>query len=165
MTANPIRTEVYDFLSRYFPGSTLDDGYFFVRIEAPSTHRVRREMAQVVLDRLCDGPSWMVTVNLDPNTAVSPVRLEQTTVAYSPDWTASEEIPQWFAELPLRARVDLAQLRGRLKPLGALAFISVQHRLVFDVQYMRLHAASVADLDRFLRPGDDLFVTDDDGAK
>lgn len=163
MTANSIRTEVYEFLSRYFPGSTCDDGYFFVRIEAPVTRCVRREMAQALLDRLCDAPLWMVTVNLDPGAAVTAARLEQTTVSYSPDWTVSDEVPQWFAELGRGAHVDLTHLRGQLKPLGALAFVSPQHRLVFDVQYMRLHAASAVDVDRVSRPGEVLFHDDDDG--
>src|SRR5262249_18304524 len=148
--SDSIRTDVYEFLGRQFPGSTLDDGYFFVQIKAPIVRDVRRDRANTVLDKLCDTPTWLITVNNDPRDLIEATRVEQGTTSYNPDWNHSEDVPQWLAELPARPRVDLDALRKRSKPLGALAVISPDHRIVFNVHYMRVYAATEDDLGRFL---------------
>ena len=155
--SDSIRMDIYEFLARHFPGSTLDDGYFFVQIEGSTTRRVRRERANEVLEKLCREPSWLVTVNNDPHGSVSPVRIEQRMTNYNPDWNYNEPIPQWLAELPAMPRIDLDALRRQSKPLGALAIISPSHCIVFDIHYMRLHAASQEDLERFARGSEDYF--------
>ena len=157
MSNDTLRTEVYDFLQRHFPGSTLDDGYFLVRIQAPIARDVHRDKALEVFEKLVDAPSWLVTANNDPSDAIEATRIEQGTTNYNPDWSYSEQIPQWFAELPAKPRVDLQSLRRRMKPLGAFALISPTHQLVFDIHYMRLHAASKENLDRFVRDCGDCF--------
>jgi hypothetical protein len=124
--------------------------YFFVMIEAPVARRVQREKVQEVFQRLVDAPSWLVTVNNDPSDSIDATRIEKRSTDYSPDWSHNEAVPQWIAELPAKPRVDLETLRRRMKPLGALALISQTYRLVFDIHYMRLHAASKDDLDRFV---------------
>src|SRR4051812_45907429 len=101
-----LRTEVYDFLYRHFPGSTLDDGYFFVMIEAPVARRVQRGKVQEVFQRLLDAPSWLVTVNNDPSDSIDATRIEKHSTDYTPDWSHSDAVPQWIAELPARPRVD-----------------------------------------------------------
>jgi hypothetical protein len=157
MSNQDLRTQVCEFLDRSFPGSTLDDGYFFVRIEAANSRRVRRESMSAVFDRLIDRPCWLVSVNNDPRDFVESPRLEQGTTDYAPDWNYTEPVPQWFVELPIRARVDLEGFKRRMKPLGALAVFCPDQRLIFDVHYMRLHAASNEDLERFVEGHDGWF--------
>jgi hypothetical protein len=151
MTNDALRTDVFDFLYQHFLGSTLDDGYSFVRIQAPVTRRVHHDKVLEVFDELVDAPSWLVMVNVDPSDLIDATRIEQRVTSYVPDWNYSEEMPQWIAELPARPHVDLGALRKRMRPLGALALISSAHRLVFDIHYMRLHAASQQDLDTLVR--------------
>jgi hypothetical protein len=152
-----LRSEVYDFLYSTFPGSTLDDGYYFVHVKAPVSRRVRRVSATDVLTRLVDEPSWLVTVNADPTGFVGAARFEKGSTTYNPDWNISEEMPQWIAALPANPVVDLDGLRKSMKPLGALALISPSHRLIFDVRYMLVHAASNADLDALVKGNEQSF--------
>lgn len=161
MSNDALRTEVYDFLSQHFPGSTLDDGYYFVQIQAPVTRRILSDNVQDVFEQLLDAPSWLITVNVDPSDLIDATRIEQRVTSYNPDWNYSEDVPQWIAELPARARVDLGELRKRMKPLGALALISHAHRIVFDIHYMRLYAASQQELDNFVGGNQGSFVNEE----
>lgn len=157
MSTHALRAEIYDFLNRHFPGSTLDDGYFFARIEAPVVRNVHSDKLGEVFDKLVDAPSWLVTVNNDPTGLIDARRIEQGLTSYTPDWNYNEDVPQWFVELPARPRVDLQSLRRSMKPLGALILVSPTHRLIYDLHYMRLYAASNEELERFAGNNSALF--------
>lgn len=121
MSNGALRMEVYGFLYRHFPGSTLDDGYYFVHIQAPVARRVHVDKVLEVFEKLVDAPSWLITVNDDPSDSIDATRIEQRTTSYNPDWNYCVDVPQWFAALPAKPRVDVENLLTRMKPIGALA--------------------------------------------
>jgi hypothetical protein len=143
-----ISSDLRAFLDTVFPGSTIDDGYFFVRIEAPVAQLVHRDRFQPIADRLGEGDGWLVVVDADPRGVVPGADSEERTVHYRPDWDVDEKRSQWVVVLH-DTRVPLAPLIARLAPGSALAIVNAGKRVVLDVGTARVYATSLDDLHRF----------------
>jgi hypothetical protein len=145
-----ITEDLLGFLASTFPGSTIDDGYFFIVIRGGAERFVRYDKLQEAVDRITDGRCWLVTVNVDPRDLVEPDRIEQRTVDYNPDWNVHEPMPQWIVDVS-STRVDISALIARRKEarIGAYAFISADRRVAFQLPERSLIAASRSEMERF----------------
>jgi hypothetical protein len=150
MSQARISNDLRTFLDAEFPGSTLDDGYFFVRIEAPVSQLVHRDRLQPIADRLGEGDAWLVVVSTDPRDVLPGADVEERAVDYRPDWDVDDKMSQWVVELHDRT-VPLAPLIARLAPASALSIVNASKRIVLDVGTARVYAASRDALDRFFQ--------------
>ncbi len=150
MSDGRITGELRAFLDAVFPGSTIDDGYFFVRIEAPAAQLVHRDRLQPIADKLGEGNGWLVIVDADPSDLLPGADLEERTVDYRPDWDVDEKMRQRVVELH-DTSVPVAPLIARLAPASALTIVNASQRIVLDVGTARVYAGSRDDLDRFFQ--------------
>ena len=148
MSKGRISDDLRTFLDATFPGSTLDDGYFFVRIEAPASQLVHRDQLQPIADRLGEGHAWLVVVSTDPRDVLPGANVEERTVDYRPDWDVDDKMTQWIVELHDRT-VPLVPLIARLAPASALSIVNASKRIVLDVGTARVYADTRDALDRF----------------
>lgn len=149
MTSPILSESVRKFLDANFPGSSLDDGYYFVSIGACPNWRVHDWAVQQVSDRLAGEGTWLVTVGVDPRPYTNARYVEQRTVVYTPDWNVEKKLIQWLAEL--------AEPGIRIRPLldaetvpGAAAIVNPQQGIVFNANARRLYARDHATLERLL---------------
>jgi hypothetical protein len=154
----PIGDEIRAFLDRELPGSTLEDGYFFVVIDAAARRDVRGGCCQPLADDLCRGRCWLVVVGGDPRAhAPGFVRAEERQVTYSPDWDRSEPMAQWLVEV-VGTPVDLAAIAAASRPEGVVALIAPERGLVLTIGVLDIHAAAPDELDRLVAAHPDCFV-------
>lgn len=137
------------FLSHYFPGSRIDEGYYFVSIREGVEACIRHEQRQCLVDRICERPSLLVTVGVDPRPFVHATRVEQRVVDYNPDWDVHVSRPQWLAELPPQ-HVDVGALLSAGTEPGALVLIDPEGCVILDLYLRTVHAPSRALMESFL---------------
>jgi hypothetical protein len=138
--------EVGGFLRATFPGSTLMDGYFFVRVTSAAQRRVASGGLQPILDRL-DGRLWMVAVGLDPAGLPQAKQVEETGVLYNPDWNINEPMTLHLAELA--APPSLEAMWPHFGDVHALAFFAPERKLALNVAMLSLHGPAGADFSAF----------------
>jgi hypothetical protein len=153
-----ITDRIRAFLDATFPGSDIDDGYYFVSIKPRALRRVKRASLQQVVDRLCENDCWLVFVGPDPRKHVHARAAEQRTVVYAPDWNIQERRGEWLLDLE-PGRVDMEALGRMMDWPGALIVIDPQRRVVFDHRLQRLYADSEDHLISFIRGIEDCFET------
>jgi hypothetical protein len=151
MTQNRLSDEIRTYLGSHFPGSSVDDSYYFVTLQGGARRHIIDdpfELLQRVADRLCERQFWLVAVGMDPREFVEPRVVEQEATFYQPDWNVDEKLTQWFvAAAP--AVVDLKRMLASLKSPAALVFIDPARRIVFDAVYRDVFATSEQDLNEF----------------
>jgi hypothetical protein len=143
-----LKQEIVSFLGATFPGSTLDDGYFFVVMKAAHALAVPHGAAQRVVDKLCAGRCWLVCVGGDPGSHVRASRSEKDTVRYTPDYDIAQPMERWWLALD-PAPVDLQTIRTAMSPPSALLFVDPEHRVAFHANFNRVYAASAEALEAF----------------
>jgi len=151
MSQEKLSDEVRRFLESHFPGSSIDDGYYFVILESAAWRRVRDdpfELLQRVADRVSERSFWLICVGADPRDLVPARVAEQQTTLYTPDWNVQQELPQWFLAVD-PVKFDLRRMLRALGSPAALVFIDPARRIIFDARYRRVHATSEGDLDAF----------------
>lgn len=151
MTATKLSDEVRAFLDTYFPGGTIDDGYYFVSIEPRVLRRIKDDPFQYlqrVADRVTERPCWAIVVGADPRPFLRASTIEERTVVYTPDWNVEQKLTQWIAALH-PGSVDLHAVLAALVWPAALVFIDPSRRIVFDARMRRVHAPSDADVNAF----------------
>jgi len=152
-----IHAELLEFLDKHFPGSTIDNGYHFVSINAPAVSPlVRADAQQRVADKFCTGRYWLLSVDIDPQAFLKVDRIEQRTVFYRPDWNVEEKRTQWLAELR-ETPVDISTLNAERQLASAFALFEPDRNLVFDIHDLAVYAISKSDLDEFMRGLEECF--------
>src|SRR5262249_36165525 len=99
MTQSKFSEMVRSYLHSNFPGSTIDDGYYFVSITGGVRCRVDDAFVQEIGERLAEPGSWVITVGVDPRSYVSASSTEERSVYYKPDWDVEIKLSQWLVEL------------------------------------------------------------------
>lgn len=143
----PICREVEDWLADNFPGSTIEDGYYFVRIKAEVECQVLLPESQAMSDYLTRGRCWIISVGGDLTPFTNPTRVEQDMTIYNPDYNIWEEIPRWIAETE-NVSLDIQGLIRSMMSEGILAIVAIDLGLVFNFSLLRLYATSKDELDR-----------------
>lgn len=146
--SDKLSERVRAFLDARFPGSSIDDGYYFVRIVAPIEVQIRDEDRQRVAERVCAGRCWIISVGVDPRLHLKVLEGEQRTVTYNPDWNVERDLPQFLVEART-ALIELDALLSEEQP-SALVFIDPDHGIVFNAGLRRVYATSDADVQRIV---------------
>lgn len=147
--------ELEALLARDFPGSTLDEGYWFVKIKAPHEGCVAGGRSQPIADDLCAGRAWLLVVGADPAPFVG-TATETRRVQYQSDWNVNETMTMYG--VALAGPVDLAAVGRSLRGPNALAIVAPDRGLILDVAMLRLHAVHQDALDRVVAAHPDCFA-------
>lgn len=123
MSTTKLADEIRAFLDETFPGSSIDDGYYFVNIKAPVSRGVVHEQSQRIVDQICAGTCWVIAVGLDLPSHVRARVIEQRLVTYNPDWNVQKEMMQWLAVIE-DGKVDLGATLEGADLTGTLVFIN-----------------------------------------
>jgi len=146
--------ELSAFLEKDFPGSDLDEGYYFVRIKAPHETAAIRGRMQPIADDLCAGRAWLVVVGADP-APFTKAAIETREVRYRSDWNVDEPKTMYGAELA--GPVDITALGNAIRGPGTEVIIAPDRGLALDVSLARVHAKQKTELDRLVAAHPDSF--------
>jgi hypothetical protein len=137
------------FLDENFPGSRIDDGYYFIAIREGAAAPIRHDHRQRLANRIGERRCLLVSVGIDPRPLLRTNRVEERTVEYNPDWDVHVPRPQWLVDLPPQ-RIDVRALLSAGTEPCALALIDPERRIVLDLYLRTVHAPTRAVLDSFL---------------
>lgn len=141
-------TEVRAFLAATFPGATIDDDHYFVRMDSAASQRVTPAGAELVAKRMCDDWCWVVGVNVAGLSELAGDDCENRTITYQPDWNVQQRFTRQVARVP--CPIDIRRLTRSKSAPSALVVISPSRRIVLDLAFDRVHAPSAEVLSAFL---------------
>jgi|SRR5664279_6077877 len=160
MSTTKLADEIRAFLDESFPGSSIDDGYYFVNIKAPVSRGVVHEQSQRIVDRICAGTCWVIAVGLDLPSHVRARAIEQRSVTYNPDWNVQKEMLQWLVVMD-DGKLDLAKALEGADLTGTLVFVNQSSGMVFNAYLRRLYGLSQSAMDVFANGIESSFEADE----
>lgn len=152
MSHERLSDKVRTFLDQEFPGSSMDEGYYFVTIEAPIRGTVRDDPFQLLertVERICRHGCWAIVVGTDPRPYLRVGEADSREVNYRPDWNIEEPMTQWVVEHE-GGGVELRSLLRNMTLVSAAVFIDSKQRVVVDAGKRRVYARSADELARFI---------------
>lgn len=147
MTSNNIES-VRAFLVANFPNATIDDDYYFVRLDGPASRRVTPAGAALVAQKMCDDWCWIVGVNVDGISELGAGECESRPITYQRDWNVQQRFTQQVARVS--CPIDIRRLTRSKTDPSALVVISPSRKIVLDLAFDRVHAPSAEVLSAFL---------------
>lgn len=149
MTQHTLSDNVRSYLDEHFPGSSIDNTYYFVTFNSPVNASIPEAQVGSVAANLAQPGAWLITVGVDPRAFVKPRKVEQSTVLYQPDWNIEKKLVEWIIEID-EPGVDMLRVLSAETSPGAAAIVDGRRHLLFDANARRVHAADQATLDAFL---------------
>lgn len=141
--------QVEDFINTYFPGSLLKAGFEVIVIDAKATFCVtNRDVHQKVVDMLCESPSWLVSVRIDPDLRCNQTAVEKRIVTDDRYWDSTDEYLQYF--MALQGSIDLKSIKKTGSP-SSIILIEPKRQIIINLLTLRIYATEFARIEALLK--------------